>query len=145
MNKSAIIVIIIILGGGAVYLYSSYSSLEISLDDVRVESIGLTSATLIFNIHIYNPSPLPLTVSSTRFDIYLEDQYIGTGTSVATPISGNSKGSIQTPISFSYVGLGLGIVDILTQGGSAEVTISGEAKVYFISIPFQFTETIEFF
>ena len=144
MNKVAIIIIIVVLGGGAVYLYSAYSSLEISLDDVRVESIGLTSATLIFDLRIYNPSPIPLTVSSTRFDIYLEDQYIGTGTSVATPISANSQGTIQTPISFSYVDLGLGIVNILTNGGSAEVTVSGEAKVYVISMPFQVSETISF-
>jgi len=146
MNKTAIVIIlVIVIGGGGYYLYSSYSSLEVSLDGVSIESIGLTSATLNLNIRIVNPSQIPLTVSSTRFDIYIEGQHVGTGSSAATGIGANSQGSLQAPVTLSYVDLSVGMIDVITQGGSADVTVSGEAKVYFISIPFQFTETVDFF
>lgn len=78
-----VIVSILLLGG--FYIFSEYEkrealkNCEISLADVRVVSIGLTSAKLEIVLRIYNLNDVTATLDRIDYELYGNGEFLGNG------------------------------------------------------------------
>jgi LEA14-like dessication related protein len=145
MKPAAIVIlVIIILGAGGLYTYFSYSSLEIELEKVELKSVGITSSTLVLFFQVSNPSLIPVTISSGDYEVFLNDQNIGTGSLEKNTISGNSEKTLESNFEVSHAELGTGLLITLTQGGIAEALVKGKMVTIFGSIPFRIVVTTKF-
>jgi len=80
----AVVVVGILIFSGF-YVFSEYQkrvalqNCEISLADVRVASIGLTSAKLEVVLRIYNPNDVTATLDRIDYELYGNGEFLGNG------------------------------------------------------------------
>jgi len=80
----AVVVVGILIFGGF-YVFSEYQkrvalqNCEISLANVRVVSIGLTSAKLEVVLRIYNPNDVTATLDRIDYELYGNGEFLGNG------------------------------------------------------------------
>jgi len=80
----AVVVVGILIFSGF-YVFSEYQkrvalqNCEISLADVRVASIGLTSAKLEVVLRIYNPNDVTATLDRIDYELYSNGEFLGNG------------------------------------------------------------------
>ncbi|NJE79436.1 LEA type 2 family protein [Thermococcus sp. GR4] len=85
MGKGLVAVVVIILLLGGVYVFYEYEkraalqNCEIMLSNVRVESIGLTGATLEVVFRIYNPNDVTATLDRIDYELYGNGEFLGYG------------------------------------------------------------------
>ena len=82
-----IIVILIILAlGYQIAQAEAFRNVQVTVQDVSIGNVGLTSADLNLDLGLYNPAPIPATVSSITYTIYTDNNYLGSG-AIYGPIS----------------------------------------------------------
>lgn len=140
-GRTTALILIILIGGG-IYYYYAFQQLDFQIENASIENISLSGVALEIYIRVQNPNPLPIVITSTKFDVYLNDQYIGKGISEATTIGGNGFRTIQTPVHITFSGLALGIINELTKGGVVTIEVVGEASLFIFSLPFTISKTI---
>ena len=80
----AVVVVGILIFSGF-YVFSEYQkrvalqNCEISLADVRVASIGLTSAKLEVVLRVYNPNDVTATLDRIDYELYGNGEFLGNG------------------------------------------------------------------
>jgi hypothetical protein len=126
-----IIIIISILS----FIFINYKSdveaindINISLNNVNIFDLKITSFKLNLDVEIINPSNREINQLSSYFDIYIENNYIGNGNFSNVNIQKNSNISKTIIITIYYSGLADAAVDIienLINEGEFDLRING--------------------
>ncbi len=154
MSRKAIVVcvavvLIAVFACIAYYEYSKREALracEISLADVRVRSVGLTSASLEIVLRIYNPNTITATLDRVDYSVYANGVYLGYGSITnRVDIPPGSTAYVSSPFELSYSGALKTIWEYLISGGKLEWRIKGVAHIDTplgaLNIPFDITAT----
>jgi len=137
----------------ALYVYQNFvaptlaaQNLEIDLEDIRVESVGLTTVKLDLVLSLYNPNPTPAALNRLDYDIYLDDNYLGHGWTtrrVEVPPYGHAL--LDTELELR-LGKALEAALNALGGGGHVVTIKGVMHVDLpgatIDVPFEVTKSL---
>jgi len=151
-NNSRIIigvVVIVIIVGFGFFAYSEISQrkaledIEISLQDVNFSRVGFTSATLSIWLDMYNPNDITATLDRADYEVYLNDNYVGSGQiSSKTSIPAYSSTIVKTNFDVAYSGIGPTLISAISNQ-QIIVRLSGQA--YYdtpfgtLTIPFSLT------
>ena len=133
---ACILILIIALG---LYYYTAMHELKVNLVDVGLIDAGITSAHIEVIVEVQNPSLLPLYISSGDFTIYVNNQRLGYGSLGSFTVGGNGNQRVPVTVSFSYVDVGMTIVNLITGGGTVEVRLDGSVSTFVVSVPFSTT------
>jgi LEA14-like dessication related protein len=135
-HKTVVVVAAVLLlavAGVAYYEYAKREALrscQISLADVSVEGLGLTSATLEIKLRIYNPNSITATLDRAYYSLYANDVYLGDGTiSRKYDIPPGGTITIATPFELSYSGALQTIWSYITRGGKVAWRMKGTAYI----------------
>jgi hypothetical protein len=88
----------------------------------------ITSATITFTINITNPSNRNVNQLSSTFDIYIEDNFVGTGSFSDYDIPAETSKLKQVQINVNYGGLADSSIEILKNwiiGQDSQLKIKG--------------------
>lgn len=123
-----ILLILLFLG------YTYYADAE-AIQNVYAEIEGInqinakiTSATITFTLNITNPSNRNVNQLSSTFDIYIEDNFVGTGSFFDHDIPAQTSNLKQVQINVNYGGLADSSIDILKNwfvGQDSQIKIKG--------------------
>jgi LEA14-like dessication related protein len=141
MKKALAIVFIVALAFG-MYYYLAFQQLSYEIEAISIDEAGLLSASLTIFLRANNPNPLPLYLASTTFDLYINGDYAGHGSTSSTTIEGHRYRTIQAPITITYTGLSAAVVNIILIGGLVRMDIRGDASLFFITVPFEISDTV---
>lgn len=119
------------------------NNVQIALDGVSVESIGLTGATLNIRLRVYNPGTITATLDHADYDMYGNNVHLGNGTiSQRVDIPPGGTRAASTDFYLSYAGVGNVLWNAIREG---KVTWRVRGTAYFdallgtINIPFDLT------
>jgi LEA14-like dessication related protein len=104
--------------------------------------VGVLRASVTVFLRVNNPNPLPLYLASTTFDLYINEDYAGHGSTVSTTIRGYGYQTIQAPTTISYAGLSATVVNSILSGGLMTLDIRGDAHFFVITVPFEISDTL---
>jgi len=153
MEKQAIIlssigtVVLFSIFLGYTYFTDAQALYQIESEIVGIEHIDpkLTSATLTYTLSITNPSSKPINDLSSEFEIYIESNYIGTGSFSDIDINPESTTKKSMTVTIYYSGLAKAGIDALENWASGQDTtlvIDGTMRA---SILFGLTEASQDF
>jgi len=131
----SIVIFIIIILSILSFIFVNYKSdveaindIDISLNNVDIFDLEITSFKLNLDVEIINPSNREINQLSSDFDIYIENKYIGTGNFSNADIQKNSNISKDVIITIYYSGLAEAVVNIienLISDGEFDLRING--------------------
>ena len=134
-NILSIFIFIITILSILSFIYVNYKSdveaindIDISLNNVDIFDLEITSFKLNLDVEIINPSNREINQLSSDFDIYIENKYIGTGNFSNADIQKNSNISKDVIITIYYSGLAEAVVNIienLISDGEFDLRING--------------------
>ena len=134
-NILSIFIFIIIILSILSFIYVNYKSdveaindIDISLNNVDIFDLEITSFKLNLDVEIINPSNREINQLSSDFDIYIENKYIGTGNFSNADIQKNSNISKDVIITIYYSGLAEAVVNVienLISDGEFDLRING--------------------
>jgi len=138
-NKLVITSIIIaIVLSVLVFLWFSYnadleaiSNIDVTLDDLDLTDIKLTSFKLILNVNISNPTNQYISNLSSNFDIFIANNYVGNGEFSKVTIPRKSQSNKDVIVIVYYSGLADAVVDIIKKvitNEEFDLTIDGEVR-----------------
>jgi LEA14-like dessication related protein len=133
------LIVVIVIAGLAVYYYDAYHKLTFDLKGVDINNISLTSVQTTFELQIGNPNALPIYIPDGTFEIYVNNQDLGSGSFGSVTVAGNSQTQLNVPVMFNSTDVPSVIYGIITGGGSVNVTIQGKANLWLFSVPFNAT------
>ncbi len=119
---------------------------EVSLEDVRLRSLSISSLELDVAIRVKNRNPLGVTVQEVPFTVLCRDcsavRQIAAGNTGRVTISANDSTLITVPVRSDNAILLAALAALATQG-SVQVTIKGTAVIDAVlfnwSVPFEKT------
>jgi hypothetical protein len=138
MNNKLIIsaIFILIIISVSVFLWFSYktdveaiSNIKISLDDITLKDINLTSFKLKLNVNISNPTNQDISYLSSNFDIFIAENYVGEGEFSKVSIPKKSHSHKDIIVIVYYHGLAEAVVDVIKNviiNEEFDLTIEGE-------------------
>jgi len=150
MGKGIVAVVIVgILLLGGFYIFSEYEkrealkNCEISLADVRIVSIGLTSAKLEVVLRIYNPNDVTATLDHIDYELYGNGEFLGNGEFIRrVDIPPHSSRLVSSYFTLDYTGALKAIWSALKKGdimwkikGVAHI----DTPIGILNIPFEKT------
>jgi LEA14-like dessication related protein len=141
MKKVLAIIVIVALAFGMYYLFA-FQQLSYDIDAISLDEVGLLSASITVFLRVNNPNPLPLYLASTTFDLYINEEYAGHGSTASTTIGGYGYQTIHAPITISYTGLSATVVNSILSGGRMTLDIRGDAHFLLITMPFEISDTL---
>jgi LEA14-like dessication related protein len=116
------IIVIIAVVALAIFGYQQYQErnalkdLQMSISDVKIESVNLTSASLNFTLKVTNPTTNSATIDRTNYTVFINNVSLGTGENqqkVTIPAGGTAF--IPQPFMASNSGVAQGAWNYLTQ------------------------------
>ena len=115
---------------GYTYFADADAIQKIYADVDTIDQINpkITKATIIFTLNITNPTTRDITDLSSTFDIFIQDNYVGTGSFSNFNIPAQTNKFKQVSITVSYGGIADSAVDIFTNwvsGQDTTLTIEG--------------------
>jgi LEA14-like dessication related protein len=148
--------IILSVSGFLIYIYyaevEAMSNIEVTVNDVDIKDIVPTSFKLKLDANIYNPTDQDISRLSSKFDIYIEDNYVGEGSFSNVFIPAHAQSEKDISITIYYSGLAAATADVIKnviKEGNFDLTISGElnGNVLFDLIAFsqEFETTYTYF
>lgn len=133
-NIIAAIILAIILSVSGFLGYNYYadvaamSSIEVTINDVDITDVNITSFKLKLDASIYNPTDQDISGLSSTFDIYIEDNYVGEGDFSNVFISAHAQSEKDVSVTIYYSSLADASVDVIKNiitEGNFDLTISG--------------------
>ena len=133
-NKTKIIMVIaicVILSGFLSYQYvtdvTALNSVEVTIDDIKLQELRLTYCKLKLSFDIYNPAHQDISGLSAVFDVSIAGNYVGSGSfpKSSLPAQSNSKKYVTLTIYYADVANAVknGIID-----RNFDLSIEGEAR-----------------
>jgi hypothetical protein len=138
MNSKLIIsaIVILIILSISVFLWFSYnadvealSNIKVSLDDISLKDINLTSFKLKLNVNISNPTNQDISSLSSNFDIFIAENFVGKGDFSKVSIPKKSHSDKDIIVIVYYSGLAEAVVDIIKNviiNEEFDLTIKGD-------------------
>jgi hypothetical protein len=138
MNNKLIIsaIVILIILSVSVFLWFSYNSdveaisnIKVTLDDIALKDINLTSFKLKLNVNISNPTNQDISSLLSNFDIFIAENYVGKGEFSKVSIPKKSHSNKDIIVTVYYSGLADAVVDIIKNviiNEEFDLTIEGE-------------------
>jgi LEA14-like dessication related protein len=141
MKKVFAIGVIVALAFG-IYYVAAFQHLNYDIDALRLDDVGVLSASVTVFLRVNNPNPLPLYLASTTFGLYINEDYAGHGSTEAATIGGYGYQRIHAPVTISYTGLSATVVNSILSGGRITLDIRGDAHFFVITVPFEISDTL---
>lgn len=120
---------------------------EIEVADVRLKSLGVSSAVLEVVLEVKNPNPIAARATSLSYDVFVEGVRAAAGRAPAFEVPAGSSGLVEAELAISYAEASEAIARALERklvGESVEIEIRGHARVEMplgsISVPFSSVE-----
>ncbi len=107
------------------------SKARLEINDIEFVSPTLINVTLKFSVKFINPTDTDINNLESKFDIYIESNYIGNGKFSNINIESSSNVTEQIKVSIIYSGLAHSVVDIILNfisGESSSLKIDGNLK-----------------
>jgi len=127
----AIAAIILLILGFLGFIYAAdvaaLDNAKISIKDVRVQEIGLTSCKLKIFIDITNPSDRDISGLIADFDVFITDTYVGSGSVSRVSIPAHSSREKGVTITIFYANVAEAIIDAIIDG-YFDLSIKGYAS-----------------
>ncbi|KYK25815.1 hypothetical protein AYK20_03950 [Thermoplasmatales archaeon SG8-52-1] len=145
-----LITILIILIIPIFLIYSYYADVEaldstkVTINDIRLLEIGLTSCDLKIYITFYNPSGRDISELTAVFDIYIANNYVGKGSLSKVSISPQSSAVKDTTVTIYYANVAAAVVDGIKKGNfdlAIKGTASGNVLFGFLTVSDKFEAT----
>lgn len=109
---------------------------EVKLKEVRVESIHLQGARLIFELDAFNPNSSVLAVDSVKYQLELNSKPVTDGAiNNRIELKGKETSHVSIPIDIQFSKVFDSLLSAL-QKPKADYRIYGNAKVSGFSVPF---------
>ena len=134
-----ILIVLIAVVGLVFYYYDAYHKLTFQVNSVSLGSASFSSLQLNVALGIGNPNLLPVFIPNGDFDIYVNNQPLGTGTFGSVTVGGNSQSQLLVPVTFNASDVPSVLYGLVTGGGSVTVTVQGSANLVLFSVPFNET------
>ena len=121
---SLIIIVIFIASLGYTYYADAQALYQIESEIIGIEQVNpkLTSATLTYTLSITNPSSKPINDLSSEFEIYIESNYIGTGSFSDIDMDPESTTKKSMTVTIYYTGLAKAGIDALENWATGQET-----------------------
>jgi LEA14-like dessication related protein len=132
---------IVTLSGCAV-LEKQVRKPEVSLADVRVTGMSLSSAQLAFDVEVKNPNPLGISLQGLSYALALQEKPLFNGTlQNRLSIGANATSRVTLPFNLRYEDL-FGSLTALRDQHELHYTISGEADFGLFRLPYSKSGTL---
>jgi LEA14-like dessication related protein len=129
----AVIVVALVLGTVGLWLTQQVGqrealrAVQISFDGADLKNVGLTSATLVIRLRMYNPNSITATLDRANYDLWGNENHLGSGViSERTDIPPGSMRTVATDFDLSYVGTA-GVIWSVLKEGKVSWRITGTA------------------
>lgn len=129
----AVILIVICVTG--IYIYSNLQkeaieNVEVSLSDIQVQSVGLTTAKLNLKLSIYNPNNIGVFLDRVNYTLYGNNIRIGSGLiNERVSIPPKAAANISSLFEFSYSGAIQAVWNSLLTGERISWKVNGTAYI----------------
>jgi len=111
---ATILIIILSIIGYTYYKdVNTLSKVRLEINEIDFVNPTLTNVTLTFFVKFINPSDTNINNLESKFDIFIESNYIGKGNFSNINIHSNSNITDQIKVTITYSGLAHSVVDIL--------------------------------
>jgi LEA14-like dessication related protein len=154
MKKQRIVIIlgliVVILLGFFVLQYladaTAMNNFKITIKQVNVTHIGITSCYVIVTVNFTNPTSYDLPISSATMDVYIADSYVGHSDVSAFTIPKRSITEQQISLTVLYANLAHAVLQGLLNN-SFQVNVIGSAQGYIFyglfktTVPFRLSST----
>jgi LEA14-like dessication related protein len=146
----ALVVLIIAAAGAGFYIFSevqkrqALSDVEVSLVDVVVKDVGISTASLDIKLKFSNPNDVVATLDRATYSVYGNETYVGDGEILEkVDVPPRADKTVTTPFELSYIGAAQVVRDYLTQGGHITWKLKGVAYIDTplgtLTVPFEVT------
>jgi len=128
---TSIILILSFLGYNYYNDADALSKVRLEINDIDFISPTLTNVTLKISVKFINPTGTEINNLESKFDIYIESNYIGNGNFSNINIKPNSNITEQIKVTIIYSGLAHSAVDIIlnfVSGKTSSLKIDGNLK-----------------
>jgi LEA14-like dessication related protein len=143
---------ILLLCLGCVFLCGCSTPLAeptVTVTDLTVEDISLTSLTVLAQVQVVNPNPVGVTIANLSFDLFYVtgegEQYLGHGGRENLVISKESTTSFDIPVKIGSL-QALQAIGVALNERSITLVVRGTAavdlKVTTVKIPFEKRQVI---
>ena len=124
------VIILIILGFlGFTYTadVAALDNAKVSIKDIRFQEIGLTSCKLKIFIEISNPSDRYISGLTADFEVFINENYVGSGSVSRISIPAQSNREKGVTITIFYTNAAEAVIDGI-QKGYFDLSINGDAS-----------------
>lgn len=112
---------------------------KVSLENVGLNNVTGSGATLVFGIKVDNPNPFAIRVDALDYNLEIGGKPFSKGLiDKPSEVGANASSVISIPVAVKYSDIFSSVVDLINKG-SRPYRIHGEAKLSFFSIPFNHT------
>lgn len=108
---------------------AAVNKLQITINDVRVTDIKMTSCDLLVTINIKNPTDRDLSVASAYFDVFIADSYVGNSNVSEFKILKKNTRELFIPLRLLYSDLTQAVINGVINK-NFNLYISGGAQGY---------------
>jgi LEA14-like dessication related protein len=132
-SRKIIIVIGIILAISGFLGYTYYAdattlnNAEVTIENIHLQELSLTYCKLKIYIDISNPTNRDISGLTAVFNIYIADNYVGSGSFSKVSIPAQSNREKDVTITIYYAKVAVAVVDGIKRG-NFDLTIKGEAS-----------------
>lgn len=125
---------------------ATVNKLQITINDIRVTDIKMTSCGLLITVTIKNPTDRELSVASAFFNVFIAGSYIGNSSVSQFKILKNNTKEQVIPLRLLYSDLTQAVIEGI-KNKNFNLYISGEAQGYVffglltITVPFSISST----
>lgn len=131
MKPILIGIIILIVLGFLGYIYSAdvaaLDNARVTIEDIRIQEIGLTSCKLEIFIQITNPSDRDISGLTADFDVFISDTNVGSGSVSRVSIPAQSSREKGVYLTIIYIDVAMAVIDVIKEG-NFDLSIEGYAS-----------------
>jgi len=124
---SAVVIIPVLLGFVYYQDISAIEDSEISISNAGISELKLTYCKIKLQMELKNPSARKISDISVRFDIYLTDNYVGSGYFPEITVPPHSARTREMNITIYYANLTGAVLNALYDG-KVVISIRGEME-----------------
>jgi LEA14-like dessication related protein len=100
-----------------------------------VRLASLTEVELTVNVAVRNPNPFPLPPGALRYQLAVGGEVVASADAAAlAAVAARGQGRVVVPVRLSLLGAGRAL-GALVRGGTADVRVSGEARLGALPVP----------
>ena len=124
--------LVLTAAGGCATLENALEAPTISLANVSLTDVSLTSQSFLLDFDVDNPNPIPLPVSAVNYAVELAGQQFASGaTADSFTVPANGAGSFQVAVNTNLLDSARVLSDLVLKGGQRELAygINGDVEV----------------